>query len=236
MPDIYISKPEDKNTTPTVGSSTTTAAVPVAATDANFKKAELPPNLVGKSTGGSLSAFSINPHGVVFQTQEQDEQVILLMRRHIVTNVPWILGAIIAFILPILLSPFIAEIGLFSSAGIGNMFIFTLLWYTGIFTFTFLSFINWYFNVYIVTNERVIDVDFVNLTYKQISHAPIFKIQDIKFEQVGVVAGIFNFGTVTIQTAGELPNFDFEDVPNPAEVVHIISDLVETENNEGSNP
>lgn len=233
MPDIYTSKTEGRAKPLEAVSEVTVSSGGKNVSESGLRKAELPPELAGRSKGGVFSAFSINPRGVVFQTQESDEQVILLMRRHVVTNVPWIAAVIWAFLLPILLSPFILELGLLTGISLGNQFVFTLLWYTGIFTFAFLSFINWYFNVYIVTNERIIDVDFVNLTYKQISHAPIFKIQDLRFEQVGVVAGIFNYGTVLIQTAGELPNFDFDDVPNPAEVVKIISDLIQTENDEG---
>jgi hypothetical protein len=40
-----------------------------------------------------------------------------------------------------------------------------------------------------------------------------------------VLAGVFDYGNVTIQTAGELPNFDFTNVPHPQLVVNKIKEL-----------
>lgn len=193
------------------------------------------PSEAPRQTVNPLSSFAVNPRSVSFETQETDETVILLLRRHVVTNVPWIVASVIAFFAPVFLIPAFSFLGLLSSVPASMQFVFTIFWYMGVFTFSFLSFINWYFNVYIVTNQRLIDVDFVNLTYREISHAPLFKVQDINFKQIGVISSIFNFGSVYVQTAGELPNFDFVDVPKPSEVVKIISDLVQSAE-EGGNP
>jgi hypothetical protein len=201
---------------------------------ANEKATVVSPE-ASRQTVNPLSSFAVNPRRVSFETQGTDETVILLLRRHVVTNVPWVAATVIAFFAPVFLIPAFSFLGLLSSVSPSMQFVFTIFWYVGVFTFSLISFINWYYNVYIVTNLRLIDVDFVNLTYKEISHAPLFKVQDINFKQIGVVPSIFNFGTVYVQTAGELPNFDFTDVPRPAEVVKIISDLVQ-EAEEGGNP
>ena len=44
-------------------------------------------------SGGVLSAFLSQPKWVTFDTAEDKEKVILVLKRHWVTNVPWILGA-----------------------------------------------------------------------------------------------------------------------------------------------
>jgi len=49
-------------------------------------------------------------------------------------------------------------------------------------------------------------------------------VQDISYNQKGIFGTIFNYGNVTIQTAGEIPNFEFEIVPKPNEVVDIVGD------------
>jgi hypothetical protein len=58
-------------------------------------------------------------------------------------------------------------------------------------------------------------------------------VQDLTYKTSGVLAVVFNFGNVAIQTAGQLPNFEFELVPSPERVVRIIGDLVEKARNGG---
>ncbi len=81
-----------------------------------------------------------------------------------------------------------------------------------------------------MTNERIVDIDFVNLLHKDIAETQLERVQDISYNTKGILATMFNFGDVTIQTAGEVPNFIFERVPKPSEVVDIISDHAKIKN------
>ena len=87
------------------------------------------------------------------------------------------------------------------------------------------SFLTWFFNVYIVTDERIIDIDFYNLIYKEVSDANIDKIQDVTYKMGGVIRTLFNYGDVLIQTASEVPNFDFLAVPKPDMIARVLQDL-----------
>jgi len=87
------------------------------------------------------------------------------------------------------------------------------------------SFLGWYFNVYIITDERIIDIDFISLIYKEVSDADIEMIQDVTYKQGGIVRTMFNFGTIFIQTAAEKPKFEFEDVPNPSLIVKVLQKM-----------
>ncbi|MBI4999751.1 PH domain-containing protein, partial [Candidatus Gottesmanbacteria bacterium] len=102
-----------------------------------------------------------------------------------------------------------------------------ILWYLVTFGFALVSFITWYFNVYIVTNERIVDVDFLHLLYKELSSTRIARIQDVTYKLGGVFRALFDFGDVFIQTAGTEPNFDFLAVPHPEAVVRKIAELME---------
>ena len=93
----------------------------------------------------------------------------------------------------------------------------------------FEKFLGWFFNVYIITDERVIDVDFYSLLYKQISDAGLDKIQDMTYRTNGIAGSVINYGDILIQTAGEQPNLEFEAVPRPAEVVKILNELITQE-------
>jgi len=93
-------------------------------------------------------------------------------------------------------------------------------------SFIWFNLLNWYFNVGIVTNRRVIDIDFYAVLYREITVARLDKIQDITVKSGGYFEGFFNYGTIFIQTAGTEANIEFADIPRPAEVVQMIEKLL----------
>lgn len=176
--------------------------------------------LIGKATS-PLAAFVARPRRINFETQYDGEEVILLLRRHPITQLNWILTALIMILAPLSLKYF----PLIDFLPDRFQFIVILMWYLLITAFVFEKFLSWYFNVYIITDERVVDVDFHNLIYKEISDAEIEKIEDVTVTQGGVMQTVFNYGSVLIQTAAEKPQFEFEDVPNPALVAKVLQGL-----------
>lgn len=181
-----------------------------------------------------LTAYLMHPQDIRFETQEEDENVILFLRQHIIVLVPKIALALLIFFVPILFFPVLIQYlpSLIEIPG-GYIVAGTLFWYLGTFGYLLTIFLHWFFNIYIVTNKRIIDIDFLYLLYKKFAEAQIIRIQDLSFRTGGIAATMFNYGDVMIQTAGELPNFTFEKVPRPSEVVHIISDLLEEEKGKG---
>ena len=100
-----------------------------------------------------------------------------------------------------------------------------IIWYLLVAAFVYEQFISWYFHVFIITDERVIDVNFFNLLYKEVSEAKIDNIEDVTYRQGGVIRALLNFGDVNMQTAGEKREFMIEDVPLPGRVVKILNEL-----------
>lgn len=168
-----------------------------------------------------LSAFALNPAGVKFENQEQGEKIILLLRKHWITNVTWIVLAILLLFAPLALRFF----PLIDFLPLRYQMMAIILWYLLVASFIFERFLTWFFNAYIITDERIVDIDFFNLIYKQVTEAKIDRIQDTTLRMGGVVRTIFNFGDVLVQTAGAEPNLEFEDVPNPDEVMQILQSL-----------
>jgi uncharacterized membrane protein YdbT with pleckstrin-like domain len=185
------------------------------------------------SSIGPLTCFAVNPQGVRFETQEEEETVILFLRQHIIVNIPWIFLAFILVITPTILLPlFFNLIGFSPAVPTGYVVFSTLFWYLGAFGFVLAKFLGWFFNIYIVTNERVVDIDFFYLLYKNFSQAELNKVQDISFSSGGIFATLFNYGDVIVETAGESPNLEFTKVPYPERVVETMRSLIEkTEDN-----
>lgn len=168
-----------------------------------------------------LSAYLFNPSQVCFDLQEPEEKIILLLRRHWITNVPWLFLALLLFLAPLTLRAF----PIIEFLPERYQFISVLMWYLLLTAFIFEKFLTWFFNVYLVTDKRVIDVDFTNLVYKQITEAKNERIQDTTYTIGGVIRSLFNYGDVLIQTAGAEPNLEFEAVPNPERVIRLLNEL-----------
>lgn len=168
-----------------------------------------------------LGSFSIKPANVGFENQNTDETIILMLRKHWITNVSWFLAAILLFLCPVLFINFPAVVILPFKYKIMCL----IGWYLLLIAFIFEKFLSWFFNVAIVTDQRLVDIDFYGLLYKQITDADLDKIQDVTQEQIGAIRTVFDFGDVHIQTAGAKAMIDFEDIPHPEKVVKILQDL-----------
>jgi hypothetical protein len=172
-------------------------------------------------THNPLASYCYYPDNVNFENREKEEKVILLLRRHQITNLGWIVIGLVMFLAPILLSGF----PLLSFLPARFQFIAVLVWYMVSFAFVLEKFVVWYYDIFIITNERVLDIDFYNLIYKEVTDASLDKIQDVTYSVGGVSRAVFNYGDVLIQTAAELENLKFEGVPYPDKVAKILQDI-----------
>lgn len=175
-----------------------------------------------------FSSLLVNPHIFDFEERDSQEKIILVARPHWITNLSWILTAVALFIAPSLLKfvPLVGDIpAKFQMIGI-------LAWYLVSFAFAFEKFLSWYFDVFIITDERIIDISFNNLLDKKFSEAKISMVQDVTSRVIGVIPTMFNYGTVFIQTAAEVAEIHFENVPNPEKIIKVLQILRDEEERE----
>lgn len=174
----------------------------------------------------SLASFLFQPKNVVFETQGRSERVILLLRRHPVTQISWIIFSLLLAAIPLVGVPLVLEADVLPDFLTGNSLIFLIFfWYLVLFGFVFMQFLLWFYNVNIVTNERIVDIDFPFLLYKESTATRINQIEDITHRRGGFARTTFNFGDVFVQTAGAQPNIEFLDIPRPSDVVRTIVDI-----------
>jgi membrane protein YdbS with pleckstrin-like domain len=177
--------------------------------------------LLKDQTKTSFSSFLARPKVFSFDNRHNEEEIILVLRRHWFTNLSWIILIIIMLLVPI----FLNNVPLLSFFPPNYHFVFIAFWYLITFAIAFEKFISWYFNVFILTEERVIDIDFDNLLYKNISEAKISMIQDVTVTQGGVSQTLLNYGSVYIQTASEVPQIEVLKVPNPNLILKIFQQM-----------
>lgn len=70
-------------------------------------------------------------------------------------------------------------------------------------------------NVIFVTNEKIAQILYINLFNRKISQLSIGDVQDVTVTQRGILAHLFNYGTLVIETAGEQQNYTFTYIPDP---------------------
>lgn len=183
---------------------------------------------------GAFSAFLQNPPQVRFESQEKGEDIIFLLRRHWVTNMGWLAAVAFMVWLPLILGILVRSgMTVFDPVPVNLRLMAGMVWYLLTIGFALESFLNWYFNVYIVTDRRVIDIDFFGLSYRNVSETPIENVEDVTYRLGGPLQSFFNFGDINIQTAAEQREFEFECVPNPALVHDKLTDLVAEANRRG---
>ncbi len=176
---------------------------------------------------GLFPAFFEKPLHIRFEQQEADEYIELFLRRHWVTNVPWIIIAILLSVVPFVAVTIdlILNLGLTTnlppkiSTGI------IIIWYIFITAYVIENFLFWYFNIYIITNKHIVDVNYSSLLARSVVEVKLQDVQSQKASIKGVVRQLFNFGDVVIETAAENQRIDFTDIPKPDLVADRVQDL-----------
>ena len=157
-----------------------------------------------------LSSFSYIPREVEFVNEDPEEVVVLLLRKHPITNLKWIIMAIAMLFIPsfVFILPTIDRLP-------GNyQLALTLVWYLITTAFVIEEFLSWFFHVNIVTDERIIDVNFHHLIYREITDAKIDQIRqmdaldalgqnDLHPKVHGAQSGVFTAGALSIRFSGK---------------------------------
>lgn len=167
-----------------------------------------------------LHSYCLNPQ-VRIETQGPNESVLLVMRAHPITQIPWIFNTLILLLLLIGLNIF-----LFSFLSIQQILFTNIFGIVILLSYVWFNFLTWFFNVGVVTNQRIIDIDFMSVIYKEVTEAMLGKVEDITSKSGGYFQSFFDYGNVFIQTAGTEVNIEFINISKPSEVVRVISDLV----------
>ena len=129
---------------------------------------------------------------LTFDGQHEEESVKFIFRRHFITVRNGILFMLIVML--------IGALPMFMWPDLGYMFwIFVGSIIVGLLGFGY-SYIKWYFSIYIVTNERIRQINQKGLFKKSTIDLDLDKIQSVSVHVPGIFAGIFDYGTILIQT------------------------------------
>lgn len=178
-----------------------------------------------------------SPEKTRYEGEDSDEKILYVIRRSVWTLAASSLVIAALVLIPVVLFPYLDSINVRFDLGIKPGFITSLniFWYLFTFGYMFQVFINWYFNVFIITNKKILDLDVKGLLYKNVSEASLENIEDVTSRITGTFGTVLNVGSIYVQTAAEMREFEFDVVDNPGEIRDIISDLMAGAKNGGRN-
>lgn len=145
------------------------------------------------------------------------EAVLRVVRHYGLTFLP---KGVFAFIL--FAVPFFFLLPILSWGRIGDGVLVALLLFALWYSLRVLN--EWYWNAFIITTKRVVDVDQHGFFRRTVSEAPYEKIQDVSHAIKGIWATMFGYGTVVVQTAGTNVNLELPSVKDPKSVHHLITE------------
>lgn len=148
-----------------------------------------------------------------------DEYVVAIFRKH-----PFYIWITIAKYILIAVLPALA--GTFLGNMLGNLGDYTLIIYLIFLIILWISFFIEYtdfmLDTWVLTSDRLVDVDQLGLFSRRISTLSLDRIQDITIQQLGFLDSMLGIGTVFIQTAGAEEEFKILGMRNPSHVKDII--------------
>ncbi len=193
-------------------------------------------------------AYLEYPKTYRFDTQQEGEEIALILRKHKFTWLPWLVPSVILLFLPFVMKALLGgryNFPINIDGGIVTALV--LLWVIVVVFYIFEKFLLWYFSADLVTNQRIIDMRFVFPFYKKVSQLSLTRIQDMSDVTNGFFPSVFNYGDLRVETAGEtspiqivhssekdeahdsraaaVPDFVFKSVPNLDKVQKIITEL-----------
>jgi len=101
------------------------------------------------------------------------------------------------------------------------------LYLLALWLFFFSLITNYYLDIWVVTNDRLIAVGQEGLFSRTVSEMDLWLVQDVTSQSNGIGATLFGYGSLFVQSAGEKARFDFEDVADPSMVRQKILDLAD---------
>lgn len=164
---------------------------------------------------------------------QQNERVVLNVRRHwfvifsqtasllLFAVVPLLVGALVATSASQntlgQVAPEVRDV-LFTSETLYAAVALAAAWLLLLWILFFIAWTNYYLDVLVITDKRVIDIEQVGLFSRDVATIPIANIQDVKFEVKGIIPTMLHFGDLHIQTAGAAREVVLQSIQDPEKV------------------
>ncbi len=162
----------------------------------------------------------------------EGERVVTVVRHHWFVLFRETAGLVILFFVPFFLIPLAFSFALQGNAvpaipG-GAVLFFSCLWTLIIWHMLFARWTDYYYDIWVITNWRIIDIDQKGFFNRNVSTLlTLDHIEDVETQTTGIIGSLLNFGHIQVQTAAAQRAFNIDDVPNPNDVERVLRNAQE---------
>lgn len=87
--------------------------------------------------------------------------------------------------------------------------------------------VNYYLDVWVITNKRLIDVEQKGFFHREISTVNLENVEDISVVIRGIIPTFLKFGEIRVQTAAEAREFVMRMAANPTDIKNTLLRLID---------
>ncbi|MBU0706053.1 hypothetical protein KJ657_00550 [Patescibacteria group bacterium] len=163
--------------------------------------------------------------------RQPDEKVIMVIRKHLIVYIRSLLVFLVAAIFPLTIFLIIwSKTFPLSQGGTVSVigFLGASLYFLYSLALLVVSILNDEFDLFILTDHRLIDVTQVSFLSRTVATTPLNQIQDTTSDIHGILGTLLNYGSVDVQTAaGSASNFTIDTIPDPPMIARAILNQAE---------
>ncbi len=152
------------------------------------------------------------------------EEVQMVLKRHWIVLVRTVVYLVVLVKVPLLV--FLFRDGLSALFPGWALAVLTVVFMASFALFVYSDWISNELDFFVFTNERIIGIEQISFLNRVISECPMDRVQEVNAFSKGLLANVFNFGTVDIRTASEDSRFEMLVVPEPVEQARKILNIV----------
>jgi len=165
-----------------------------------------------------------------------EKKIVLFVRKHWVAYLGQFVLSVFLFFFPmvLILIVYLGDKRIFHDLVLNLLVLGGSTYYLIIASFIFTSWLSFYYDIYIITEDAIVDISQQGFFGRKISQLSLLRVQDVSSDIEGFLPTLFAYGNILVESAGEqTQNFILEQVPNPqeisAKIMELHNKIIETE-------
>ncbi len=158
---------------------------------------------------------------------DQNEKAVLLIRTHPIFFMFKLISitvlTLVALITVAIVAKILGQLNVVSPQIYSASFILVILIALNL---SLLELIKWFYNLFLITSERLLDIDLTGIVNMSWSSTHLTNIEDVEARPTGVLHVLLNLGNIYVQTAAAQAKIEINNVKYPTKVQDILLDLV----------
>jgi membrane protein YdbS with pleckstrin-like domain len=155
---------------------------------------------------------------------EKGEELVMKVHRHWWFIVLRIVGLLLLAFVPLVLYAIVRRLGIVVlESEVVGLTVLTALWALVLWALFWQFWTTYYMDIWVVTNRRIIDIDYQRLFDRNIAILRLDRVQDVTTHIRGILPSLLRYGSVVVQTAGSDKEFVIDQIAHPEQLRDTIS-------------